>query len=258
VRIVLRKITNLQASRIVALDGEVGKIRDIYFDDISWVVRYLVVATGGWLSGRKVLIFPQAVDLIDRKLRTVSVSLTRERIEASPDIDTDKPVSRQHESELNRYYGYSPYWAGSIQWGTGPMPPPAGPTASDLLELEERRLAGVPLADTHLRSTRELSGYTISALDGAAGHVKDFLFDDETWVVRFLVLETRPWVFGRNLLVSTACVQHVDWAAKSVEVGQTREQIEHSEEFDADCPPPGDLEAALKANPGANGDRLRK
>jgi hypothetical protein len=180
---VLRRIARLQGSWIVALDGEVGKVRDVYFDDISWVARYLVVDTGGWLSARKVLISPQAVVRIDRTLHTVSVSLTRERIKASPDIDTDKPVSRRHETELNRYYGYSAYWAGSMQWGTAPVPPPAAPTASDLLELAERRLAGAPQPDTNLRSTREVSGYTIRAADGVVGHVKDFLFDDETWAI---------------------------------------------------------------------------
>ena len=239
----------------MALDGEVGKVRDIYFDDISWAVRYLVVDTGRWLSGRKVLISPEAVELINRTLHTVSVSHTRERIRASPDIDTDKPVSRRHESELNRYYGYSAYWAGSTQWGAGPVLPPVAPTASDLLELEERRLAGAPQPGTNLRSTREVSGYTIRAIDGDVGHVKDFLFDDETWAIRYLVLETGVWLFGRDSLVSRDCVQHVDWAAKSVDVDQTREQIEHAEEFDADNPPPGDLEMALRA--AASGDHLR-
>jgi PRC-barrel domain len=157
------RVTQLHGSRVLALDGEIGKVRDVYFDDVSRGVRYLVVDTGGWLSGRKVLISPQAVKLIDQSRHAVSLSLNRERIEGSPNIDTDKPVSRQHESEIARYYGYTPYWVGATRWATGPMPPIAAPVAADLMELQEGRLADAPSGDTHLRSTREVSSYTVNA-----------------------------------------------------------------------------------------------
>jgi PRC-barrel domain len=215
----LRRFTKLQGSRIVALDGEIGKLCDLYFDDIEWVVRYLVVDTGVWLPGRKVLISPQAVDSIDHILHAVSVSLTREPIEGSPKVDTDKPVPRQHESEFNRYYGYSAYWAQSAE-------------------------ALSP--ESHLRSAREVVSYRIRAIDDTVGRVKDFLFDDETWVLRYLVAETRKRIFGRRVLVRQASVQRVDWTARWVQVSQTREQVEHGCKFDPDNPPLGDLETALK------------
>jgi uncharacterized protein YrrD len=251
---VLRSFAKFQGSLLLALDGEVCKVRDLYFDDVSWVVRYFVVDTGRWLSGRKVLISPLAVKLIDRTLHTVSVSLTRARIEASPNIDSDKPVSRLHESEFNTYYGYTAYWARS-QWGIGPVPPIAVPSASDLLELEEKRMAGRPPVATHLRSTREVRGYSVSAIDGIVGQVEDFLFDDETWVIRYLVVKTGVWLFGRHVLLSQDCVQQVDWAAKSVEVCQPREQIEHGREFDHHNPPPGDFAKALRADADARHSR---
>jgi uncharacterized protein YrrD len=242
----LRRFTKLQGNRIVALDGEIGKVCDLYFDDVDWVVRYLIVDTGVWLPGRKVMISPQAVDSIDHKLHAVLVSLTRERIQGSPNVDTDKPVSRQHESEFNRYYGYSTYWAQSMNWGRGPMPPVAAPSASDLLELQERRLADALPSESHLRSAHEVAGYSIRALDDSVGRVRDFLFDDETWTLRYLVVETRRWLFGRRVLLRLGSVQRVDWAARCVDVSQMRDQIEHGCEFDPDNPPLGDLEAALK------------
>jgi uncharacterized protein YrrD len=236
--ILLRRFSKFAGSWIIALDGEVGKVHDVYFDDSSWVVRYLVADTGNWLFGRKVLISPQAVEQIDRTRQTVSLRLTRAKIKASPDVDTDKPVSRQHENQFNAYYGYSSYWDHSMQWGTGPMPPVAGPTASELLELQEKRLISAHPGDTHLRSAREVKGYTISAMDGSIGHVEDFLFDDATWAMRHLVVKTGVWLFGRHVMVSRDSVRQVDWAAKSVEVDQTRKQIEHGVEFDPDKPPP--------------------
>jgi sporulation protein YlmC with PRC-barrel domain len=242
----LHRISRIVGSRVVALDGEVGKVHDAYIDDAHWVVRYLVVATGGWLSGRKVLVSPQAVELIDHALHAVSVSLTRDRVRESPNIDTDKPVSRQHESEFNSYYGYSTYWAGTMQWGNGPLPPVSFPAASDLIELEERRRTeATTQTDSHLRSTNEIIGYSISAIDDRVGHVEDFLVDDETWAIRYLTVDTGVWLFGRRVLVGRDCVEEVDWASECVKVGRTREQIKQGLEFDMNNPPPGDYEAAL-------------
>ena len=225
----LRRTSKLEGSRILALDGDIGKLCDIYFDDERWIVRYLVVDTGGWLSGRKVLISPRSVESIDRSLHTVSVSLTRERIRASPSFDTDKPVSRQHESDFYLYYGYPTYWPRSTQWITGPLPPGNIPLAADPFEVEARRRAEEPsdlsAADSRLRSIQEVSGYGISASNDNVGHVKEFLFDDETWSVRFLVVDTGGWLLGRHVLVNPDCIREVDWGGRRVRVSQTREQI---------------------------------
>jgi hypothetical protein len=249
----LRRIAKLQGSRIVALDGEIGKVCDLYFDDIEWVVRYLVADTGVWLPGRKILISPHAVDSIDHILHAVSVSLTRERIEGSPNVDTNKPVTPQHESELNRYYGYPMYWAHSMILGRGPVSSVAAPSTSDLLELQETRLADTFASESHLRSARGMVGFSVRAVDESVGQVRDFLFDDETWALRYLVVETRKWLFGRRVLLRQASVQRVDWASRCVEVSQMREQIEHGCAFDPDNPPLGDLATALKRA----GDRHR-
>ena len=242
----LRSFKRLQGSRIIALDSQIGKVCDLYFDDLEWVVRYLVIDTGVWLPGRKVLIPPQAVDSIDDTLHAVSVSLTRERIEGSPNVDTDKPVSRLHDSEISRYYGYSASWGQTMNWGRGPMPPAAAPGASDLLELQERRLTDTLSSESHLRSAREVAGYGVKAIDDSVGHARDFLLDDETWALRYLVVETRKWIFGRRILLRQSRVHRVDWAARCVEVSQMREQVEHGREFDPDNPPLGDIETALK------------
>jgi sporulation protein YlmC with PRC-barrel domain len=200
----LRRFTRLLGSRIIALDGEIGKVCDLYFDDVEWVVRYLVVDTGLWLPGRKVLISSHAVDSIDHVLHAALVSLTRERIHGSPNVDTD------------------------------------------MLELQERRVADIRLSESHLRSVQEVAGYSIRAIDDSVGRLRDLLFDDETWAVRYLVVGTKRWFFGRRVLVRQGSVERVDWAAKCVDVSQMREQVEHGCEFDPDNPPLGDLEAALK------------
>jgi PRC-barrel domain len=231
----LRRISRIVGSRVVALDGEVGKVHDAYIDDTQWVVRYLVVATGGWLSGRKVLVSPLAVEMIDHALHAVSVSLTRERVRESPNIETP----------MSPFRGGMKARAGMRQWGDGPLPPVSIPAASDLIELEERRRQ----TDTHLRSSKEVTEYSISAIDDRVGHLEDFLVDDETWAIRYLIVDTGLWLFGRRVLVGRDCVQRVDWASETVKMNCNREQIKQGTQFDMNNPPPGDFEAALSGEP---------
>src|SRR5438105_5096052 len=106
----LISVKDLAGFHLAATDGSIGEVQDCYFDDVHWTVRYLVVDTGGWLSGRKVLISPMAIRGIDIDGEHVIVDLTREQVERSPDIDTHRPVSRQHEIALLQYYGYPSYW----------------------------------------------------------------------------------------------------------------------------------------------------
>ena len=102
----LRNVKDLRGYRIRASDGVIGKVDDFYFDDETWAIRYLVVDTGTWLSGRKVLISPIALGHAGWMGRQLPVALTRAQVERSPDIDTKKPVSRQHEAQYLGYYGY--------------------------------------------------------------------------------------------------------------------------------------------------------
>ena len=90
---------------------------DFYFDDKSWTIRYLVADTGNWLLGRKVLLSPIAVGKADFSGERFNVKLTKKQVEESPSIDTDKPVSRQHEAYYHDYYGYPYYWSGPYLWG---------------------------------------------------------------------------------------------------------------------------------------------
>jgi hypothetical protein len=118
----LRSMKDLENYAIRATDGIIGHVKDFYFDDGTWVVRYLVVETGSWLSSRKVLISPMAIGHPEWTGRVLPVSITKEQVKNSPDIDTDRPVSRQHERQYLEYYGYPFYWGGAGLWGAGVYP----------------------------------------------------------------------------------------------------------------------------------------
>jgi uncharacterized protein YrrD len=232
----LRSIKKLEHFRIVATDSEVGSVTDTYFDDEEWVVRYLIVEASDWLHHRKVLISPHAVTSVDWNARAIGTNLSRMQIQDSPSIDTDKPVSRQHESEYHRYYGYPEYWSASpySPWGAMPIARPVGemPVWGD--QPRPTEVVPEPSGDEHLRSSRHVIGYHIEASDAAIGHVEDFLFDDQGWAIRYAIIDTRNWLPGKHVLLPPERIRKVNWAERSVFVDMSREAVRSSPAYDPD------------------------
>ena len=245
----LRSVKELEGYAISATDGSIGKEKDFYFDDSAWVVRYLVVDAGSWLADREVLISPFSVGKPDWSGKLVPVSLTREQVKNSPPIDTDKPVSRQHEMGYLGYYNYPNYWGGTGLWGEGAYPglmlsmPYAGPDvayarariANDRLETQavEERLAE---SDRHLRSCNAVKGYHILATDGEIGHVQGFLMDEFTWAIRYMVVDTSNWWVGHQVLVAPEWIESVSWSQSRVSINLTRRSIQDAPVYDPDMP----------------------
>lgn len=237
----LQNIKRLTGYSMGATDGEIGKVTDFFFDDEKWTIRYLVVDTGGWLFGRKVLISPHAISGSNRHAEMFPVDLTKEQVRNSPDIDTDKPVSRQHEIELYNYYPWPTYWAaGDGGMGMGLGMPGLGmvtpvPDASEQQTEEE---AGVKKEkqDPHLRSMREVRGYAIHAVDGTIGEIEDYIIDDSTWRIVFLVVDTGNWFPGKKVLLSPQWIRQIQWERSQVIVDVTRDQVKNSPEYDPSMP----------------------
>lgn len=237
----LRSTKELRGYTIRALDGEIGKVHELYFDDLAWLVRYLVVDTGTWLSGRKVLLSPGVVGQPDWETQTLPVELTKKQVESSPEIGTNEPVSRQMEMDLHTYYGWTPYWRGGLpELGLG-----AAAAAQMIAEAAQGEAEKQRQEDPHLRSTREVIGYHIQARDGEIGHIDDFVVDVGTWYVRYLVIDTRNWLPGKKVLVAPAWVEEVNWASRSVSMDLKRETIKNSPEFDPSMPVNREYEVRL-------------
>lgn len=227
----------LRALRLNATDGAIGKIDDVYFSDDTWTIRYLVVDTGGWLSGRKVLVSPHAVQRLDFENGELALDISREQVTDSPDWDSDKPISRQFEAEYSQYYGYPFYWSGPYLWGAAyyPVPPgsPVGePREHSENELRERMERSRARSDPHLRSARAVSGYTLEATDGGIGHIETFLFDDAAWAIAAIVVDTRNWWPGKHVVISPDWIVDIDWDSRSARVDATRERVQSRAEFD--------------------------
>ena len=241
----LNSIHQLTGSTIRATDGDIGKVKAAYFDDQRWAIRYLVVDTGGWLTGRSVLISPYAVQPPLKEDKCIPVRLSREQVKNSPDIDTHKPVARQHEQAYLDYYGYPEYWEGGGLWAMGAVPV----MSIDRHDVEVAAAARARVAgsdDVHLRSSDEVKGYDIQAPDDSIGHVKDFIFDEESWAIRYLVVDTRNWwPGGRKVLIGTHWINRIDWADKKVFANLSREQVQASPEYKDDMIVHRDYEAQL-------------
>jgi hypothetical protein len=214
---------------IQAKTEEVGKVHDFYFDDKTWIIRYMVVNTGKWLPGRKVLLIPSVLGQPDWESHVFPVELSKEQIINSPDIDLDKPVSRQQELALHEHFRWVPYWVPPGPAGAGIIPPYS-------LEKQEQKNKEETDThvdwDTHLRSANEVIGYHIQASDGEIGHVEDFILEDVLEVIRYMIIDTRNWLPGKKVLISPWWIDKVSWGDTNVYVDLTRDLIKDSPEFD--------------------------
>ena len=227
----LHNIKTLEKYKLDSLDGEIGGVDDFYFDDRYWTIRYLVANTGNWLTGRQVLISPFALVAAISDEEQIAVDLTKQQIEDSPPLASDKPVSRQFETDYYGYYGWAPYWGGAFTWGAYPYPQPTNapegvvPPPTDWDK-----------GDPHLRSTRHVTGYHVQASDDGIGHVEDFIVDDETWAIRYLVIDTRNWWPGKKVLVSPEWIDRISWDEAKVFVNVPRETVKQGPEYSGESP----------------------
>lgn len=232
------KSGTLQGYKLNSFDGVIGSVDDIYFDDRHWTIRYLVANTGNWLTGRQVLISPYALGEAAVLTQQVAINLTKKQIEDSPSLDTDKPVSQQFELSFYEYYGWPTYWGGTYMWGNYPwiMRDP---------EQWKKTAREHKTWDLHLRSAREVKGYHIHAKDGEIGHISDFIIDDDTWAIRYLIVDTLNWWPGKKVLISPKWIDRVSWDESKVFVNLSRDTIKSSPEYIEDSLPTRTYEVGL-------------
>jgi hypothetical protein len=228
----LQSLKQLYGDKLGASDGEIGQVKDFYFDDQNWAVRYVVADTGSWLPGRQVLISPRAFGSLHPAGKVLGVNLTRKQIENSPAIESHKPVSRQYEEEYHRYYGWPYYWQGDGLWGLSgfpilelpPQPLPSPPAAASGPQAER--------ADAHLLSAQAVNGYHLQASDGAIGHVCDFMMDARSWAIDQLVIKIGHRFSGSEVQIPASKVGRISYADSTVFVNLTGKAVEQSPAHD--------------------------
>lgn len=255
----LRELKQMEKFKIGATDGDIGSVKDFYFDDDAWVIRYVVVETGDWLLSRKVLVFAHAIEHPDWENKILPTTVCLDQIRNSPDIDTKKPVSRQHEIRYLEYYGYPYYWDGLDMFPSSGMPDMYLPRAvrSDgertaikkaSVAHEKKLRAEHRNDDPHLRSCEAVTGYYIHAIDGEIGHVHGYLIDEGSWAIRYVIVDTSNWWLGHKVVIAPEWFQDIDWAQKKVSVDLLRHSVEHSPSYSETIQFDRQQEAALYAH----------
>ncbi len=222
----LHNTKELYGHKIAALDGDLGHVKDFYFDDKTWVIRYLVVDTGNWLAGRLVLLSPHAFAKLDAFEKTLHIKLQKNQIESSPSIESHRPVSRQYEVEYYKYYGWPVYWNGAGLWGFGGFPVVMPPAQEQL----ESRLQHHHRDDKHLQSSRAVTGYAIHTTDGIIGEVSGFLVDDKNWAIPEIIVETGHWYAGKQIMIPTSRIERIDYEGSAVHVNLTKVDLQQTGE----------------------------
>jgi sporulation protein YlmC with PRC-barrel domain len=194
----LHTLSDLMGYSAHATDGEIGSVRNFIFDDRTWEIRYLVVDVGSWLVRRDVVLAISTVEQPDSENKTFNVQLTKAQVRESPDVDTEKPVSRQQEIAMEEYFGKMAAWAHrNLDYG---VPIPTG-----------RKYPVHAQEDPHLRSARALFEYEICGTDGEIGRLESFILDDTTWHIGYLEVRAGKWLLDRTVLIPTLWIESVSW-----------------------------------------------
>jgi len=225
----LKNIKQLYGRKIAATDGDLGQVKDFYFDDRSWSVRYVIVDTGNWIPGRQVLLpplvfGPEVFAKAESEPRILRVDLTRKQIEESPSIDSQLPVSRQYEEDYHRYYGWPTYWQEGGVWGGVGVPLILPPSSAVPPPTQDRQAP----ADTHLRSMKAITGYRVEATDGAVGSVQSFMIDSKRWGIRELVIEAGHWFSGKTVFLLPENINRISYEDSTVFVNLSKDDFKHT------------------------------
>jgi len=241
----IRSTKSLNGFELLATDGALGTVKDLYFDDVQWNVRYLVADTGVWLRSRKVLLSTSVFSGSEWDSSKLLVDLTQEQIRNSPSLDNNEQIARDDEESLNRYYGWPTYWNDSAYQGAlagmggvvGAVPVGLAPSLqTEFVMAEPSSGRQAPNGDRCLRSVNEVTGYHIEATDGSIGHIEDFLVNDQTWALSYCIIDTHNWLPGKKVLIAPEWVSRISWSESSAYVDLTRESIQNSPEYDPQNP----------------------
>ncbi len=258
----LRSMNDLEDYAIHASDGNIGHLKDFTFDDNAWVIRYLVVDAGAWLSSRMVLISPIGLGAPNWGEKTIPVSITKEQVRNSPAYDVQKPVTKRNEVEYLGYYNYPYYWGGPSLWGndiypgrftTGSggfnappfvlRPPPPQPEDTE--------------ADPHtvhaLRSGKGLIGTRVVGSDGDIGLIKDLLIDEQSWAIRYLVVKTSGWSQFHQVLIAPKWIKTISWTDTVISIDMSRHDVKGAPHFDSSVTIDRQFEAGLHEHYGQPG-----
>jgi len=221
----LNRAKMLKGYKLESLDDEIGRIKEFYFDDQHWVIRYLVADTGNWLTDKLVLISPLALSALNKEQQKIEINLKKKQIEDSPFFDRN--ISWNFEELYYEYYGWPMYWDGPYIWGPYPQ----------IMHYHEKwwiHTQEMKKCNFQLCTTNDVIGHHIHSENIRIGNIEDFIIDDETWVIHYLIIDAQNWLPGKKVIVSPKWIEHISWKESKVFIHLPQKNIkllpEYSEE----------------------------
>jgi len=238
-----RSLKELKGYSIQAIDGEKGKVKNILFDDETWTVRYLEADLGSFFKEKKVLIPKDNLGKPHWEDKHFPVELTVKRIENSPDIGHDLPVSRKYEQELFAHYELTPYWPANI----GIFPGKESMFYPGQVIAPPKKVVEKEDIDTNLRSFTEIRGYFIKAKDDIFGHIHDLIIDDDNWQILYVIIDTKNFVpWSKQVMLPIELIDEISYLDKDVKINLPKEVIKNAPEYNPSDAISAEYEKVLK------------
>lgn len=245
--------TDLKSCNIRTADGEeLGTVKDFYFDEKFWAIRYFVVDTMKWLPGKKVVLSPITVDSINLNKEFIDLTESAEKVKNAPIKNEHTQISKHNEEELANYYGWPNYWTGVGPWGGF-----STPSELTVAHREEKLQRGVQADGDDLHQLRsvndvkgELTGFNVEGTDEKIGNVSDFVIDQKTWQIKYFVVDTSKILAGDLVLLAKDWITEINWHDKKFFVNVTKELAEKAANFDSSTEITSEYEDNLYSNFG--------
>ena len=200
----LYEAKTLKGYKLHSLDGQAGKVKEFYFDDHQWKIRFLVAETGNWLIGKQVLISEDALGAVNKEEQYININLTSKQIEDSPSLESARQT---YPNLIIEQMDMSESYQGKAPW------------------------------DPQIRSTYDSSGSKIDAMDGELGSIDDFIIDDKTWEIRYLIVNAKNWWPDKKILVTPKWSERVNWAESNMFINLPRETFKRAKEYTDESQP---------------------
>ena len=225
-----RSLKEINTYSVQTIDEENGKIKNFLFDEDTWIIRYLDVEMGNFFVEKRILIPKEQIGIPEWEDQNFPIKLTMKRIDDSPGLERDLPVSRRYEQDLANYYDVVPYW----------------PTDKDLYPNREffftsNKIIRIPKnmvkeenIDTSLRSFSEVHRYSIKSIDDTFGHLSDLIIDDSDWQIVYVVLDTKnivPW--SKQIILPVEFVEEINFPNREIRIDLTKEAIKNAPEYNS-------------------------
>ncbi|PAV29819.1 hypothetical protein CIL05_10675 [Virgibacillus profundi] len=215
--------SNLKTYNIHASDGEMGKVKDLYFDDKRWAIRYAIIDTRKWLPGRRVLLSPSSFLTLNEADKFLEVEFDKETVRNSPSIPDETLITQDVENSLVGYYGWTKYWTGNMLWGPNESPMTAYKNHEEAL-LQEQPVDSH--RDYDLRSEDETIGFKVHADNGKIGTIADMIYDDQKWKIQYIIVQSSDHPVEEEYFVfPTEDIESADWFEHDLYVKKSLEEV---------------------------------